>query len=225
MKKWKLFAIAAVLVAAVVVGGTAAYLNDTERHTDAVTLAGNLEIELLQPAWKGGATAGVQPHQVIEKDPRILNKSDFDVFAYLEVVMPYADDLVLQDAAGRPVNAGAPGGPLYRYDVLDGWTLLADPSFVMDGGERRVSYVYAWMKDGAMVPLKAGEATGPLFTRVEVVNYAKATLGSRQDLTVNAYALDAAVLRDTDPTAPRTPQAMWTLLKNTYPSPSPTAQP
>lgn len=222
MKKWRLCAIAAVILAAVLIGGITAYLNDSDTRTDTVTLSSNLEIQLLQPSWKGESLANVRPRQKFDKDPQVLNRSSYDVYAFIEVTQPYAKDLVAQDAAGRPINADNPGGALYKYEILDGWTQLIAPTLSDDGaGNLRASFVYAWMKDGALMPLHPGEKTGPLFKQVEVVNFTKATLGERQDLTVGAYALDASVLQDTDPNAPRTPQSMWALLRNTYPTPTP----
>ena len=222
MKKWRLCVIAAVILTAVLIGGITAYLNDSDTRTDAVTLSSNLDIQLLQPAWKGENMGNVRPRQKFDKDPRVLNRSAYDVYVFLEITQPYAQDLVAQDTAGTPINADNPGGALYSYTIKDGWMQLIEPTLSDDGtGHLRASYVYAWMKNGALMPLHPGETTGPLFTEVEVVNYTKATLGDRQDITVGAYALDAAMLQDTDPNTPRTPQSMWVLLRNTYPTPTP----
>ena len=222
MKKRKLWmpvlAVAVLALLGAAIGGAAAYLNDREAHTGRVTLAPGLEIALLQPAWKGG-TGSVQPNQLIDKDPRVQNKSGFDVYAFIEVVVPYVDDLEAQDAAGNPLNDGQPGGALYTYALEPGWAAVEEPVLEADGqGGKRLRCAYAWMEDGAMKPLAAGETTGPLFTQVQVVNYSKATLGEKQQLTVSAYALDAAVSEEGNREAPRTALAMWGLLKNTHPA-------
>ena len=222
MKKRKLWmpalAVAALALLIAAIGGAAAYLNDREAHTGSVTLAPALEIALVQPAWKGGADS-VRPNQLIDKDPRVQNKSGFDVYAFIEVTVPYVDDLVAQDAAGNPLNDGQPGGALYTYTLEPGWAAVEEPVLEADGqGGKRLRCAYAWMEDGKLTLLGAGETTGPLFTQVQVVNYSQATLGEKQRLTVSAYALDAAVSEDGNREAPRTPQAMWGLLKDTHPA-------
>lgn len=211
-------AVALVAALALLIGSVTAYLNDRETQTDRITLSDNLRIELLQPAWKAGSERNVQPRQVIPKDPRVANRSDFDVFAFIEVVVPYYDDLVVQDYTGRTVNADRKGGALYNYDVKPGWEAVEEPALTrLPEGGTGVATVYAWMRDGVLTPLKSGETTDALFEALTVANYVNDRVEGAQTVTVNAYGIDAAVTRDADASAPRTPQTIWALLKNTYP--------
>ena len=223
----KVYLVAAVLLLAVVISGVSAYLNDSETQQDRITLSDSLKIELSEPAFDGQALKNVRPRQVIPKDPRVVNHSSFDVYAYLEVVLPYFEDLVVQDALGKVVEGPGTGSVLYTYQAKAGWSLVRKPLGVaLPNGEKGVSYVYAWMRGGQLTPVKPNEATGPLFEQVTVVNYTNAYVseGSR-DITVNAYGIDAAIAADTEPGTPKSPAAIWTLLKNTYPSPTPTVTP
>lgn len=223
----KMYLVAAVLLLAAIISGVSAYLNDSETEQDRITLSDSLRIELTEPAFNAADLKNVQPRQVIAKDPRVTNRSGFDVYAFLEVVLPYFEDLVVQDAAGRPVEGPGKGSALYAFEAKPGWELVKKPAGVaLPNGEKGVAYVYAWMSNGQLTPLKPAASTGPLFEQVTVANYTNACVseGSR-DITVNAFGIDASITGDTDPGTPRTPEAIWTLLKNTYPSPTPTLSP
>ena len=214
------------LLLALLVTGVTAYLNDSETGQDRITLSKGLRIELIEPAFNAQSLKNVQPRQVIPKDPRIVNKSDFDVYAFMEVVVPYLDDLVVQDDAGRVVSEEGKGSALYTFMSKAGWSLVKSPALLTVPGGKGVSYVYAWMSNGALTPLKAGETTGPLFENVVVENYANGRIvGDAREITVNAFGIDASIMKDTEPAAPKSPQAIWTLLKNTYPTPTPSAAP
>ena len=216
----KLYLVAAVALLALVIGGVSAYLNDSESDQDRITLSDSLKSELVEPAFKAESLKNVQPRQVINKDPRVVNRSSFDIYAFMEVVLPYFQDLVVQDATGKAVEGPAKGSVLYTYATQPGWMLVKKPLGVaLPNGEKGASYVYAWMRDGKLTPLKPGATTGPLFERVEVVNYTNTRVseGSR-DITLNVFGIDASIAGDTEPGTPRTPLAIWTLLKNTYPS-------
>lgn len=227
MKKRKFYLTAAVLLLALLVSGVTAYLNDSETAQDRITLSDGLKIELIEPNFRPQSLSNVQPRQVIQKDPRIVNKSKFGVYAFMEVVVPYLDDLVVQDDAGRIVNESGKGGALYGFTPKPGWSLVKNPSLtLLPNGEKGVSHVYAWMSNDVLTILKAGETTGPLFETVEVENYVNGRgLESARNITVNAYGIDASISADNEPATPRTPQSIWALLKNTYPSPTPSAQP
>ena len=223
MRKRLLLAGIAVMLIAMMTGGALAYLNDTDSQTDTITLADGLTIQLQQPHWDGANLKNVKPRQIIARDPQVKNLSSFDVYAFLEVIVPYFEDLQLQDYTGALIEGK--GGALYTFETNPGWKQVIAPELTRQtDGSAVMSCVYAWMRDDMLTPLGSGQTTAALFDAIEVQNFVDTGIGGRpQALSVRAYAIDASINQEDDPTAPTTPLSIWNLLRNTYSHPAPAA--
>lgn len=80
-------AIAVMLVAALVVGGTLAYFTDTKSVTNTFTV-GNVAIKLEEPNWKANEPHTLVPGASYAKDPTItVEKGSQDAYVFLEINM------------------------------------------------------------------------------------------------------------------------------------------
>lgn len=80
-------AIAVMLVAALVVGGTLAYFTDTKSVTNTFTV-GNVAIKLEEPNWKADESHTLYPGASYAKDPTItVENGSQDAYVFLEINM------------------------------------------------------------------------------------------------------------------------------------------
>ena len=133
-------ALAASLIAAIGIGGTAAYLTDNETATNSFTV-GSIETELTEPQWDAWNDAHdgldnngnpnpaedtsvlkVVPDQEIPKDPTVTNIGDNDAFVFMTVKVPVAYNTVTASEDGRQINAGAT--QLFGYTAGNDWKLV-----------------------------------------------------------------------------------------------------
>ncbi len=163
MKKRNLITcvVALVLVAALGIGATLAYLTDSESAKNTFT-TGNVKIDLVEPHWNPDNAQDLEPGDIITKDPAMVNTGKNDAYMLLKVegvdamraqdFEVYFDDdnWVLVDATGKVV---APT----MVAAADSETGKEEAQLV-DG-----YYVYVGTTEGVVA---AGEATAPLFTEV-----------------------------------------------------------
>lgn len=88
------------LIAAMMVGGTLAYLTDNETHTNSVQVSGNVRVDLVEPNWPEEDTDGngvpdeaedVVPNQEISKDPKLINTGENPIFGFIRLTVPVKD--------------------------------------------------------------------------------------------------------------------------------------
>ena len=136
MKKTLTIALSMVLVAAIAVTGTLAFLTDDSEVLINKFKFGNTEVEIAEPTWDAALgeeeAMKVVPGQTVAKDPTVTVKGTEEVYVYAYVNNALADYVTIgaiDDAKWTPV-VGLDG--LYRYNdtvtpAADGTKL--DPLF------------------------------------------------------------------------------------------------
>lgn len=149
------------LVAALGMGATLAYLTDNEAVTNTFT-TGNVKIDLEEPDWDPENGQDLEPGDVIDKNPRIINTGKNSAYMMIQVegvddmrekdFEVYFDDVnwVLVDATGK---------------ALDKTLVAADNSLTGEEEALLVDGYYAYVGTSAGV-VAAGKATTPLFEKV-----------------------------------------------------------
>lgn len=95
-KKWRWLAgttAACVLVGALGVGGTIAYMTDNEVTTNTFT-AGEIDVDLTEPNYPGNDSPDVKdlvPNQEVQKDPKVTNVGVNDAIVFMSVEVPVKD--------------------------------------------------------------------------------------------------------------------------------------
>ena len=144
MKKTLTIALSMVLVAAIAVTGTLAFLTDESDILINKFTFGNTEVEIAEPTWTaalGGKEAmKVVPGQTVAKDPTVTVKGTEEVYVYAFVnnaLAEYVTIGAIDDANWTPV---ADLAGLYRYKTTitpeaDGTTLepLFETVTISDG--------------------------------------------------------------------------------------------
>ncbi len=214
MNKKKLWAIAAVLVAAVIATGVAAWLSDGDTATNAIT-TGKVAIKLLQTSWVGGQGRDVKPNAVLTKDPRVLNTGTNPAYVFIKVEMAAVPEGTLLHSGTGTAKAG-PGVPLFATQTAGGlaydnvnWTLATHSQA---GG--RITQVYAYAKNNAMTPLNRGETTTPVFEKVRLANVTDVAplKAVNPNIVVTAYAIQTTELGEGgNATAPL---EVWNIVTN-----------
>lgn len=187
MKKIK--AVAAVLLGTVAVlmaaGSTMAYLTDKDEVTNQFTV-GRVKIEGKEPGYipdPGGKTEHIVPSQEIQKDPQIRNTGNNDAYVYMDVSVPIAK-VITVDEQGRRVNGGAPKETelFVMNEVSDRWTLMYRKQL----GD---SMIYTYSYNEILIP---GKTTEPLFESITFANVVEGQLEEKQlDVPVNFYAIQS----------------------------------
>ena len=212
MYKKKLWAIAAVLLAAVIATGVAAWLSDGDTATNAIT-TGKVDIRLLQTAWVGGQGRDVKPNTVLTKDPHIQNVGLNDAYVFIQVDMAALPEGTLVHSGTSTARAGS-GTPLFTTQTGSGlafdnanWTLTAH---ALTNG--RITQVYAYAKNNVMTPLTRGQTTTPVFEKVRLANVTDISQlrSVNPNIVVTAYAIQTTEL-DGGVTAPL---EVWNIVTN-----------
>lgn len=166
-------------------GSTVAYLTDKDEISNQFTV-GRVEIEGKEPNYTpdpGGKTEDIVPTEEIAKDPQITNTGKNDAYVYMDVSIPIAK-VITVDEQGKRQNGGvAKETELFAMNQLSNqWTLMY---------QKRVenSMVYTYSYNEILAPEKT---TVPLFESVTFANVVEGQLEERQlDIPVNFYAIQA----------------------------------
>ena len=137
-------------------GSTVAYLTDKDEISNQFTV-GRVEIEGKEPNYTpdpGGKTEDIIPTEEIAKDPQITNTGKNDAYVYMDVSIPIAK-VITVDEQGKRQNGGvAKETELFAMNQLSNrWTLMY---------QKRVdnSMVYTYSYNEILAPEKT---TVPLF--------------------------------------------------------------
>lgn len=196
--------IAGALALTMACSGMFAYLTDTDQATNTFTV-GKIEIELQEPNWV--PPTNITPNQEIQKDPQIKNTGINDAYVFLEVTVPYAENLVVTNAQGEKQAAGTV--ELFSYTVKDGWEQVG--SMTDDAEAKTHTYVYAYATDGTMTALKTQITTGTLFDTVKFANIVEGQglEETTQNIEVVAKAIQVSDLTDSDVNTPEEVLAVY----------------
>lgn len=183
--KKRILAGAGVAAAALTIGSTFAYLTDKDQVTNQFTV-GRVEIEGREPEYTpdpGGKTENIVPSQEIPKDPQIINTGKNDAYVYIDVSIPIAR-VVTVDEQGKRLNGGSPKETelFSMNDISDRWTLMY---------QKRVkdNMVYTYSYNEILTP---GKTTQPLFESITFANVTEGQLEEKQlDVPVNFYAIQS----------------------------------
>lgn len=147
--------------------------------------SGRFDIVLEEPSWTHDHIQ-VVPNEELPKDPQVRNKGDVDAFVFLEVVVPYYDELVTERDDGTaaakralPVVKFICNDKDHSYDgtetaaqiVKDGWQMLPD-SPMKDEENKTFTYLYAYVGGEAdsMEVVPPDSVTGNLFDSIKFCN-------------------------------------------------------
>ena len=129
-------------------GGTVAYLTDTEAGVNVITI-GNVELELKEPQYKKDNSI-LSAGDSLEKDPKLINKGSKDAFVFLEVAVPKRTVTLLYEETstvgegqnavthkeGTPVNANGTASLEEIYKIIaDGHDSGATAVNLTENGE------------------------------------------------------------------------------------------
>ena len=88
---------------------------------------GRFDIVLEEPHWTPDHDS-VVPNEELPKDPQVRNKGEVDAFVFVEVTVPYYDELITESLDGTEPGGGNDPGDIIRltpywvlYDRLDWW--------------------------------------------------------------------------------------------------------
>lgn len=161
------------------VGGVSAYLTDYDKAVNQFTV-GKVDIELEEPNWKPEDHTKIEPGKDINKDPQIKNTGINDAFVYLEVSVPMAD-VIAVDQEGNRLDQKLQ--ELFSFTAKENWTKLETKK-----KQNSTIYVYAYDK-----VLKPEQTTGTLFDTVKFLNIIEGQLDTQQiDMPIRAYAIQTS---------------------------------
>ena len=191
--------------------------------------SGRFDIALEEPSWTHGHDRTV-PNEELPKDPQVRNKGEVDAFVFLEVTVPYYDELVTEDMDGT--DAAIRSLPIVKFvcdgavssddivqNVKDGWLELSD-SPVKDETNKTYTYIYAYVGDSAdsMEAVAPDEVTGKLFDAVKFCNARESEADTEpfiEDKTmsvkVSARGIQTEYLRSASETETN-PERVWSVL-------------
>lgn len=195
-KRVMMTAAACVMIGAMALGGTMAYLTDNEAHINTFTV-GKVQIDLEEPGWDPGDGEDIVPNEEIEKDPRIENSGTNLAYVFAEVKIPAADVVTagpdgsknasaVQDLFTYGTVSEEGGERVYTEGGLnDGWHLIRTEKASQDGSYS--TYIF-----GHRRPLEKGETTLSVFDQVKFINLVEGQLDSQNlDIPVKGYAIQA----------------------------------
>ncbi|MDO4518932.1 MAG: TasA family protein [Eubacteriales bacterium] len=177
MKK-KLIAITCAAALTLTIGGTFAYLTDSDQAVNEFTV-GKVTIDLTEPSWDPEDNTEITPLDEIEKDPQITNTGKNDAYVFLEVAIPKRE-LILADAKGNRLPKETV--PLFTYEKNEGWELIAT-----EEKEDTNSYIYAYNQI-----LSPDQTTESLFDTIRFQNVIEGQVdGEAFNIPVYAYAIQS----------------------------------
>lgn len=215
--KIKATVISLTLIACLAVAGVSAYFTDAASETNTFTI-GKVDLVLTEPNYLGNDSDDVEditPNEEIKKDPTIENTGINSEYVFVTVSVPYAEDLVVANAAGEKQPAA--DTQLFTYTVNSGWVEI---SKVKNETDKTFDYVYAYGSDSALTALPADDdtattdvkedKTSALFNSVTFVNAVEGQdlETTTQSIKISAYGIQADNLTSAEPVA------VWNIICN-----------
>ena len=191
---------ACVLVGALAVGGTMAYLTDNESATNTFTV-GKVDVALIEPNYPGNNDPSVNaivPNQEIQKDPKVTNTGVNDAIVFMSVEVPVKNVTVVRADGTKGTKEktelfwfkdAADTQGTFANHFSDQWLeLTAKGEKDMAAGDTN-TYVFAYKNAVAK-----DATTDSLFDKVQLKNVieGEVTAGEAQNVVVNTYAIQAS---------------------------------
>lgn len=168
--------------AMIAVGGTLAYLTATDSKVNEFKVADTLQekITLEEPNWNAADAQNMVPTQTVAKDPKLVNESAVDVYAVIQVAVPYKSvSIASADGTVQP----ATGMDLFTYTVDSAWSEVGSGTLSEDGSKMVHTYLYN-------TALAAGGETAAVFDEVTLVNMIDNQIdGSDLTIDVDGFAI------------------------------------
>lgn len=201
MKRKKLFATlaACALAGAMMIGGTFAYLTNTQTTTNTFTV-GNVKVELTEPNYPGNDDPEVKdqvPNQETKKDPQITNTGSNEAVVFIKMTVPVRTITPVTDD-GKKGTKGASEMFIYKQtedaagshvnNFSKAWAELPAKEEGTDLKGATRTYVFGYKSVVA-----AKQTTDALFDKVQLKNFMEAEIASddRLDIEIEAYAIQA----------------------------------
>ena len=202
-KNWRWLAgttAACVLVGALGIGGTIAYLTDNESTANTFTV-GKIDVDLTEPNYPGNDSPDVKnlvPNQEVQKDPKVTNVGINDAIVFMSVEVPVKDVTVVgaDDTKGAKEKTElfwfkdtADTQGTYANHFSDQWMELTSKGEKdVDNGDTN-TYVFAYK-----TAVAKDATTDSLFDKIQLKNVieGEVTAGEAQNVVVNTYAIQAS---------------------------------
>lgn len=195
------------------VGGTMAYLTDTDTKTNTFTY-GKVDIELNEDHWDEANAKNMVANQTVTKDPQIKNIESNDAIVFLKVSVPMkkvvtaADDGTKQPEAVKELFlTSADGTTAFNEGAFDtaNWELISTEYFsgtTSDGATKKDTCTKVERVYGYKTKLAKNTTTSELFKAVKAINVIEGQVdaGVNQDIVVSAYAIQADNIASIDTT-------------------------
>ncbi len=209
---------ACVLVGALGIGGTIAYMTDNESTTNTFTV-GKIDVDLTEPSYLGNDSPDVKdlvPNQEVQKDPKVTNVGVNDAIVFMSVEVPVKDVTVVGADGTKGAKEKtelfwfkdtADTQGTYANHFSDKWMELTSKGEKDAATGDTNKYVFAYK-----TAVAKDTETDSLFDKVQLKNVIEneVTAGEAQNIKVTTYAIQASeVLEDdTDLTADLTEETL-----------------
>lgn len=162
-------------------GASLAWFTGRDVKENKLSIAQNLNIRVVEPAWDPENAKSIVPNQHIPKDPRIENLSDeFSGWMVVEIRVPTAVVSVFDEGEQKVLDPART--PLFSFVADPQWTLLQQ----FEDGDEDV-YRFGWPET-----IPALGQTPPIFEEVVVANLAEAQGQSgSKTITATGYGIQS----------------------------------
>jgi len=190
MKKNKTIIAAFILLLIAFIGGTVAYLTDTDSQQNVFTL-GNIDITLTEPNWVAANAQNIMPGAVIAKDPKINNVGTAGAYVFIKVEEPCYN-----------------GNKLFTYTADSAWAVVGSAGTCSGNGLATATTVYGYEANGEMNELAASASTSSLFSNVtlssaltsaDITGITTALGNDDLEIVVTGYGIQSTGLGTTTP--------------------------
>lgn len=195
------------ILGSMAVGGTLAYLTDTETAVNTFTV-GDVKVDMSEPSYPGNESEDVKdlvPNEEVAKDPQVTNTGVNDAIVFMKVEVPVRDVTLVNSDGTKGTkeptelfwfkDADDTQGT-FSNNWSDKWTDLSaskGKEGTSDGST--TTYVFAYS-----TPITKDEVTEPLFDKIQLKNIVEneVTPGEAQNVVITTYAIQSAEILNGD---------------------------
>ena len=221
MSRKRLIITAIILTLVVAIGGILAYFTDVQTKTNRFKM-GDVKILVEEPNWPGDPDdpndrVPVVPNQETPKDPKITNKGEGEIYAFVKVTIPVANVKIGEATTAAPTQLFttiATTQPKATDDGTNtGWTLVSKTPETIGATTETVTYIYAYGSATELTALSKDQATTPVFDKVKFADVTETEYttsgvqGKSYDVIVKGYGIQ------TDGLNSNVPATVWPLVE------------